>query len=180
YYFLGLYILLLAIEIMYIGFLNSVYLYKILINPWDVTHRVTIEELRKYKKWQGFLYEFLYSCITSLFIIIPIISLLVNFKLFGFNIITIGVITLTFILYALNDRSFKRVLDVKFNSFVKYEGKCIKCECSGKGTGKYYIIKVKDAYNVELPISFKSSTFKKGQSINVIIGERSHDIIGYY
>ena len=180
YYFLGIYILLLAIEIIYMGFLNSAYLYKILVNPWDIAHRVRIEELGKYKKWRGFLYESLFSSITSLFIIIPIISLLVNWDLFGFNIITIGVVVVSFILYALNDRSFKQILDVKFNSFVKYEAKCIKRECSGKGTGGYYIVKVKDAYNIELSISFKDINLKEGQTINIIIGEKSHKIIDYY
>ena len=170
-----------SIEIFYIQLIKTAYLKQKPTIEYNVSLKniITLNELKKYNKWNGFLNSIISSILFFPFILVPLAMPLNYFNILGFNIETFLIYLLTCILIFFGQTPFQQILDCKYNSFVKYKGSCIEYKEGGKGVGGYYTIKILDN-DIEVTIDSKNNIFRKNEIIIVIFGSRSKQVIGFH
>lgn len=178
-YYIGIPIILISIEMLFITILNIRYCNKLIFSPWDNENRVSLETLSKYNKLKGLGNRITEAVILGIGII-PLTSILLNyFNLLGFNLIAFCSYAVSFFIYFMTTDAYKQILDNKFNDFVEYRGRCIKFEQSGKGAGGAHTFEVLNTDSKFVYIGSSKRIFRNGQVITLIIGMRSGQVINY-
>lgn len=181
--YIGIPILLIALELIFIRYFNFTYYYKEIYNNElkdNKYNRLDIEELKKYNKWDGFLS----SIMTGFCVFIPILVLmgmpLSYFNILGFNIITTIVYLILYVIIFILIAPGPQILDCKLNSFVRCQGTCIGYGQSGKGVGGYHTVKLSENNNQEITFSSERPIFRNGENVLLIIGVHSKQVIGFH